>query len=308
MFGSTPRSFIGKNAGSDGFFLVNSLTGAGAFLGIATVGGAGTGVAVVAGAGGNASSLTLLIGDAPTGNGTVSVVVGGWANEETVYVGGPSLLQNAGTGQLTVRNDGILRTATLFVSKTGTITVTDTGTIGVGAGALGTEASVRVSEGGFLFGAGEIQGKVIVGSGGKISPENGGAPGVLTVSGDYQQDSGGTYAAEIGGTVAGTGFDQINVTGAATLGGNLSVRFVKGFTPVVGPDFSRLEIRLADRRVRHHFRAGSGGDLRELRCHGRDRRDHKRGHGRACHQQPDDGECRTRRSVQLSDRSDEFRE
>ncbi len=241
LFGSTPRSFIGKNAGSDGFFLVNSLTGAGAFLGIATVGGAGTGVAAVAGTGGNASSLTLLIGDAPTGNGTVSIVAGGWTNQETAYVGGLSLLQNAGTGLLTVTSGGIMRTASLFVSKTGTVTLTPAGMIGVGFGALGTEASVRVSEGGFLFGAGEIQGKVIVGSGGKISPENVGAPGLLTVTGDYQQDAGGTYAAEIGGTVAGTGFDQINVTGAASLGGNLSVRFVKGFAPVVGQTFRVLK-------------------------------------------------------------------
>ena len=242
LFGSTPRSFIGKDAGSDGVFLVNSLTGAGAFLGIATVGGAGIGQAAVSGTGGHASSLTLLIGDAPTGSGTVTVYGrGGWTNEEGVYVGGLSLVQNAGLGQLTVRNDGILRTATLFVSKTGNISVTDTGTIGVGAGALGPGASVRVSEGGFLFGEGEIVGNVIVGAGGKISPEHFGAPGLLPITGTYQQEAGGTYAAEIGGTTGGTGFDQIAVTGAATLGGTLSVRFVKGFTPVVGQTFRVLQ-------------------------------------------------------------------
>lgn len=92
MFGSTPRSFIGRNAG------------------------------------GNASSLTLLIGEASTGNGTVSITAGGWANEETVYVGRLSLLQNADTGQLSVQSGGVLRTGTLFVSKTGTVTLTTTGT------------------------------------------------------------------------------------------------------------------------------------------------------------------------------------
>ncbi len=242
LFGSTPRTFIGKNAGSDGDLLVNAVTGAGAYLGIATVGGAGIGQAAVSGTGGNASSLTLLLGDALTGSGTVTIYGGGgWTNQEGVYVGGLSLVQNAGIGQLTVQDNSILRTADLFVSKTGTVTVTTPGTVGVGTGALGPGGSVRVSESGFLLGAGDVQGKVIVGSGGRISPESAGSPGLLTVTGDFEQDAGGTYSAEIGGTAAGTGFDQINVTGAASLGGNLNVRFVKGFTPVDGQTFRVLK-------------------------------------------------------------------
>jgi hypothetical protein len=106
--------------------------------------------------------------------------------------------------------------------------------IAVGSGAFGPPGSLRVSQGGILSGYGRVQGQVIVGPGGEIYPGN--SPGVLTIEGSYEQDAGGGYSAEIGGTNAG-GFDQISVTGAATLGGSLSVRLVNGFTPTVGQTF-----------------------------------------------------------------------
>jgi hypothetical protein len=59
----------------------------------------------------------------------------------------------------------------------------------------------------------------------------------VTIAGNYQQDAGSTYSAELGGPGPGTGYDQISVTGAATLAGNLTVQLVKGFTPAVGQTF-----------------------------------------------------------------------
>ncbi len=57
-----------------------------------------------------------------------------------------------------------------------------------------------------------------------------GTPGILTVNGNFTQSSRGTYDAELGGTTAGSGYDQINVTGTATLGGNLNISQINGFT------------------------------------------------------------------------------
>ena len=49
-----------------------------------------------------------------------------------------------------------------------------------------------------------------------------------------------SFEAELGGTDAGNTYDQITVTGAATLDGNLKVRLVNGFTPAVGQTFRLL--------------------------------------------------------------------
>ena len=234
LIGVTSGVILGQDPGSDGDLTVTGF----AKLGFATVGQSGIGQAT-AGANSLVDSNTVLIGENPGALGVVSVSSGGlWTNQGTVFVGG-LFASFGGDGQLTVAADGRLRTASLLVAENGIVTVENNGLIEVGAGNYGPAGSVRVSEGGLLEGSGIVQGQVIVGNGGIILP--GESPGVLTVDGAYQQDAGGTYDAEIGGTAVGTGFDQINVTGAATLGGNLSVQFVNGFKPVVGQTFRVLE-------------------------------------------------------------------
>lgn len=173
----------------------------------------------------------------PGGQATITVDESTWVNNFNIYLG--TLSANDPPSTLLVRNQSTMRVGQrMTIFQSGTVTI-DTGSMmAVGSGAFGPGGSLRVSDGGILSGYGRVQGDVIEASGGKIYPGN--SPGVLTIEGNYQQDAGSTYSAEIGGI--GTGdFDQINVTGAASLGGTLSVRLVNGFTPSVGQTFRLLK-------------------------------------------------------------------
>jgi hypothetical protein len=67
-----------------------------------------------------------------------------------------------------------------------------------------------------------------------------GAPGILTVSGNYTQSSNGTLDEEVGGTSPGNGYDQLNVSGTATLAGNLNVSLINGFIPSAASQYQIL--------------------------------------------------------------------
>jgi hypothetical protein len=73
-------------------------------------------------------------------------------------------------------------------------------------------------------------------SGGSVAP--GLSPGVLTLEGDYEQESGGTLEIELSGLQQDTEYDHLVVTGAATLGGAMDIRLLDGFTPQVGDQFT----------------------------------------------------------------------
>ena len=168
--------------------------------------------------------------------GQATIIVDGsdWVNTYFAYLG--QRAASDGPSTLLVNNNGTMRVGQqMTIFRSGTATISTGGRMAVGSGDFGPAGSLRVSEGGILLGYGRVQGQVIVASGGLIFPGN--SPGILTVDGSYQQEAGSTYFAEIGGTDAGDGYDQISVTGAATLGGSLSVRLVNGFTPAVGQTF-----------------------------------------------------------------------
>jgi autotransporter-associated beta strand protein len=61
---------------------------------------------------------------------------------------------------------------------------------------------------------------------------------VLTVTGNYQQSTGATFAVELAG---GTALNKLNVTGSAQLGGDLSVSLSSGFSPQSSDVFSILD-------------------------------------------------------------------
>ncbi len=231
---------LGQNAGSSGTLLVGNGAGPGiAVLGFATVGSRGIGL-VNAGAQSSISSNILLIAESPVSQGTVTIFDGAsWLNDGTVFVGGLSLGLGGGTGRLTVRDNGELRTARLFVSKTGIANVKSAGVIGVGVGPFGPAGTVRVVGGGELFGEGTVEGNVIVGPGGVVAP--GASPGTLTIDGDYESEPGGELVIEIGGDTAGTDSDLLKITGTATLSGTLRVKLINGFTPAEGQTFKVLE-------------------------------------------------------------------
>src|SRR6185503_2729857 len=92
--------------------------------------------------------------------------------------------------------------------------------------------------GGVLRGAANITGSVIV-NGGTIEPGN--SPGQMTILGDYTQGSLATFEAEIGGLLAGSEYDVLDVSGTATLDGTLLVSLYNlgsgTFAPHAGDTF-----------------------------------------------------------------------
>ena len=63
---------------------------------------------------------------------------------------------------------------------------------------------------------------------------------MLTIQGNYTQATAGSLDIELGGPVAGTQYDQLNVTGTATLDGTLNVSALHGFAPGIGATFQVL--------------------------------------------------------------------
>ncbi len=95
-------------------------------------------------------------------------------------------------------------------------------------------------QGGRLSGNGQINGTVA--NSGTVGPGN--SPGHMSINGDYSQSIGGTLEAEIGGLVAGTEYDWLDISGQASLSGVLKVAlFDSGsglFTPSLGDTFDIL--------------------------------------------------------------------
>ena len=64
-----------------------------------------------------------------------------------------------------------------------------------------------------------------------------GTPGTLTITGNYTQSSTGSLKIELGGLTAGTQFDQLNISGTASLAGTLNLSLINSFTPSIGNSF-----------------------------------------------------------------------
>ncbi len=99
------------------------------------------------------------------------------------------------------------------------------------SGALDITNSAAVSVGGTFTGNVNNDGTLEL---------NGNSPGILTIAGNYTQTSAGTLDVEIGGTTAGGDYDQLNVSGTATLDGALNVTRINSFAPVAGDSFDIL--------------------------------------------------------------------
>jgi T5SS/PEP-CTERM-associated repeat protein len=159
-----------------------------------------------------------------------ALYVGGIANDTGFNQGGPATL--------TVANGGLVLVSELIdIARLGKIVLSG-GAVGVGTNANPAVNTLRVAADGLLIGYGRVQGQVIVAQGGQILPGN--SPGILTIDGNYTQEAGSTFYAELGGSDPGTSYDQVQVSGQATLAGNLQVRLTNGFTPAVGQTFRIL--------------------------------------------------------------------
>ncbi len=174
-----------------------------------------------------------------TNQGSITVVSGG------IQTGGatalPALRTNSGsltltptvtlTGPLSNSGDVWLKGGTFRANtytQSGGSTRVDPGAT-LKAGTTGT-AAVTINAG-TLLGGGTVQG--VVSNGGVVQPGAAGSP--LTVTGSYSQVPGGAFGATINGaTTPGTDFSRLNVSGAATLGGRLSIGSAPGFNPAIG--------------------------------------------------------------------------
>jgi hypothetical protein len=140
-----------------------------------------------------------------------------------------NLATNAQGGSLTLQGGRSLTVPGLFRNE-GTLVAKAGSTFSVA-----NDAFVN-APGGLLEGTGTIDANV--GSAGEVAP--GLSPGVLTIQGNYVQQSDGGLRIEITGFTPETEYDRLVVTGSATLDGRLTIESAPGFLPPVGTQFNIL--------------------------------------------------------------------
>jgi hypothetical protein len=201
-------------------------------VGVLTLGG---GVNMYTGSGSVISNL-----------GTFNVVVDvGTA----AFGGGPRTIYNVGLFRRTGAG-GVSEIAEVF-NNTGTLEA-DSGTLDLAQGCVQTAGLTRLLggvlradlpfnlDGGMLAGTNALSGNV-TNSGGVVMPGTDAAsPGVLTISGNYTENSNAVLKIEVGGPLAGAGFSQLAVGGAAGLAGSLNASLTNHYVPSVGTVFPFL--------------------------------------------------------------------
>ncbi len=171
--------------------------------------------------------------DESTANGLRRIAANAEVGELTL-AGGVDLLTQVpfeNRGLLTIGENSTFTATGAFEQADG-VTALEATTSNVTA----TASQVRVT-GGSLGGVGSA-GPAVVASGGEVAP--GVSPGTFTAAGTYQQLTGGSLSVEIGGSVPGSTFDVLEVSGSAALGGTLSIDTVDGFSPSLGDTFRIL--------------------------------------------------------------------
>jgi hypothetical protein len=182
------------------------------------------------GAGGASLTVTgamTWVGGTVSGFGTLNIPTGatlnlGNGNSETLE---GVALENAGTG----------------VWSSGTFVVTDGGEFnnmpGTVFGSAGNTGSLALNNGA-LAGSGTINATVT--NAGQVIPGGAGAAGILTINGNYTQTATGALDGDLGGVAAGSQYDQLVVSGTASLGGTMELSLINSFRPAFGNSFQVL--------------------------------------------------------------------
>ncbi len=189
----------------------------------------------------NAANITL--------NGTKALII----NQNKVN-GLAKFATNGAKGSFTLSGNANFTTVgnlanagTMKVSKGSTLTVaanssyTQTGGKTTVDGTLTTTGTgdITISKGALFGNGGDLNGNVS--SSGTINIGDAlHKAGTLTVGGTYTQSSAGVLAVDIGGLTAGSQFDQLTVTNAASLNGILNLGLINGFVPTLGETFDIL--------------------------------------------------------------------
>ena len=144
--------------------------------------------------------------------------------------------KTGGSGTSTV-NASFKNTGTVE-ARSGTLLFFDftqtAGTTSLNGGALASTFGLTFL-GGSLIGSGQITNNVT--SGGIVSP--GFSVGTIQINGNYSQTAGGALNIELAGRNPGQ-FDQLKVTGSATLNGALNISPLAGFVPIAGDAYQIL--------------------------------------------------------------------
>lgn len=181
---------------------------------------------------------TTTLDRAFTNNGTLRL------NTAAVVLGGTGTFTNNGTF---AKNTGTGTTA--FVPA-----FTNTNTVTLSSGTVAFNGGFTQSAGEVVLTGGNMGGSSVVINGGKLAGSGtvtanvtnnalvmpGLSPGALTIIGNYAQTSAGTLQVELAGTTAGTQYDQVNVSGTATLDGTLDVSFIPPYIPNGGETYDVL--------------------------------------------------------------------
>jgi len=180
------------------------------------------------------SGGTLTLTGASTIESTGNLILeGSTLDGTTTLQSSGTLTLRGGTVTLALDNAGLLVAEGGGVVDQGTADFVNTGTIVVPPG-----QSLQIVAGQFIN-RGEVMGHGTVDvsaslflNEGEVSP--GSSPGILTVSGNYTQTATGVLNIELAGPTPGTQYDQLIVSGTATLAGNLNLILLNGFVP--GPN------------------------------------------------------------------------
>jgi hypothetical protein len=115
----------------------------------------------------------------------------------------------------------------------------NSGTIRVGASSRLVAVELDVNAFGLLQGLGTVEAaRVVVNSGGTVAPgDPNGANGVLTITGRFTQNSGGSLEIDVSGGGRRATFDRLVVGGVVTLDGTLRISTAATFSPAVGDTF-----------------------------------------------------------------------
>lgn len=197
--------YTGTGGSSNRLFTISASSGAGQS---ATLDASGSGALNLTGTGAvaygtNAQTRGLVLTGTNTQNNTLAALIG-----------------NNGSGVVSVTKNGSGKW-----TLTGSNTYTGTTTVNAGTLIINGNqgSSAVVVNGGALGGSGTV-GALSIKTGGTLAPGN--SAGILN-SGTFNLEGGGTLAMELTGNtvtpIAGTNYDQVNVTGSVTLGGDLNL-------------------------------------------------------------------------------------
>jgi IPT/TIG domain/G8 domain len=169
-----------------------------------------------------------------------------FSNSGTTALNKGVLFLSGGGGSIgtitTASGTSLSFSSTTFTLSSGSV-ISGSGSVGFAsgtttvAGAL-TASGFTITSGATVSGAATFTGNVT--NNGALNVAGTGTPGKVTITGNYTQGATGSLKIELGGLTAGTQFDQLAISGAATLAGTLNLSLINSFAPSIGNSFQIL--------------------------------------------------------------------